>query len=593
MAIKPVSGEIKAQVLNDNFSALDSNLANLSIGPFDTYTNLSALQSAYPNGRNGFAVVLEADGKTGYMYTWTGTTWKKGGLAQSMGISDYSITEKKVSDEIATTSNKNNLFARYSKSIKDKSYVANDTGAVIAHNDILNITIPVKPGSILYVESSVPITGLQHQGSFFSESSFVVSLVQAISYQRNIARTKMMILVPNNAAIKFLKLNMLNANMNHAIYYMMSDKIPISINRSAFDFSINKDDGIFMDDIYQYYKETQPFVEDVNLNAEGRLAQATNVNIIASTYAMPVKAGEKYQIENFYSETIKPAAFVTRGIYLDGDMRVINMIPAPTDINNESPIYTIPTGVSNVIWHANPATINQLKITRVLTASDKKIFSGSIYPPLDNTPVFTGRKFVGFGDSITLRETWQETFVQKTGYEFINCGEGGSQVAGERTHAFHTEWRLQTVFDANPDAMSILGGANDIVPDNPIGTDAEFTKVLNDKDKNNFKGAYSYIIERLLTWKPTLQIFIMTTTWAHDDGATWDPPSGVRYKDYAQACRDVAHYYGLPIIDLYYDLGINRLTVDTMTIDKIHLSSFGGKRMGALVASEVLKFYAP
>lgn len=96
MAIKPVSGEIKAQVLNDNFSALDSQLTNLSIGPFDTYTNLSALQSAYPNGRNGFAVVLESDGKTGYMYTWTGSAWKKGGLAQSMGIGVHQVKNKHI-----------------------------------------------------------------------------------------------------------------------------------------------------------------------------------------------------------------------------------------------------------------------------------------------------------------------------------------------------------------------------------------------------------------------------------------------------------------------------------------------------------------
>ena len=103
MAIKPVSGEIKAQVINDNFSALDSQLTNLSIGPFDTYNNLSALQSAYPNGRNGFAVVLESDGKTGYMYTWTGTTWKKGGLAQAQGIANESVVAIKVADATLPT----------------------------------------------------------------------------------------------------------------------------------------------------------------------------------------------------------------------------------------------------------------------------------------------------------------------------------------------------------------------------------------------------------------------------------------------------------------------------------------------------------
>lgn len=122
MAIKPVSGEIKAQILNDNFSALDSNLANLSIGPFDTYTNLSALQSTYPNGRNGFAVVLESDGKTGYMYTWTGATWKKGGLAQAQGIGNDTVTRPKLATEAADYSKTDFLVHDSSVNLFDGSY---------------------------------------------------------------------------------------------------------------------------------------------------------------------------------------------------------------------------------------------------------------------------------------------------------------------------------------------------------------------------------------------------------------------------------------------------------------------------------------
>ena len=124
MAIKPVSGEIKAQVLNDNFSALDSNLTNLSIGPFDTYTSLSILQLAYPNGRNGFAVVLEADGKTGYMYTWTGTMWKKGGLAQSMGIADKSVGFNEIKDNGVNYNNAD--FISVSKNKMDLSKIQVD-----------------------------------------------------------------------------------------------------------------------------------------------------------------------------------------------------------------------------------------------------------------------------------------------------------------------------------------------------------------------------------------------------------------------------------------------------------------------------------
>lgn len=102
MPINPVSGEIKAQSLNDNFSYLDSQIASMSVGPFNTYNNLAALTSDYPNGREGFAIVLETDGVTGYMYTWSGGVWKKGALWQEKGVADGSIDDKKAAPMLLT-----------------------------------------------------------------------------------------------------------------------------------------------------------------------------------------------------------------------------------------------------------------------------------------------------------------------------------------------------------------------------------------------------------------------------------------------------------------------------------------------------------
>lgn len=96
MPIQPVSGEIKAQPLNENFSYLDSQVSNINAGPFETYVSLSALNSAWPNGRAGYAVVLESDGKTGYIYTWAGSIWTKGALFQAAGIADGTVTRPKM-----------------------------------------------------------------------------------------------------------------------------------------------------------------------------------------------------------------------------------------------------------------------------------------------------------------------------------------------------------------------------------------------------------------------------------------------------------------------------------------------------------------
>lgn len=99
MPLNPVSGEIKSQAINDNFSALESQIKNISKGsPSGTFATLAELEAKYPNGNNNMYVVT-ADGK---WYYWSGTDWVAGGVYQSQGIADGSITTDKVESAIAT-----------------------------------------------------------------------------------------------------------------------------------------------------------------------------------------------------------------------------------------------------------------------------------------------------------------------------------------------------------------------------------------------------------------------------------------------------------------------------------------------------------
>lgn len=92
MPIQPVSGEIKAQPLNENFSYLDSKTNNISKGsPAGTYATLALLQNAFPNGNTNIYVVSG----TGNWYYWNGTSWTSGGKYQETGIADNSVDEAK------------------------------------------------------------------------------------------------------------------------------------------------------------------------------------------------------------------------------------------------------------------------------------------------------------------------------------------------------------------------------------------------------------------------------------------------------------------------------------------------------------------
>jgi lysophospholipase L1-like esterase len=201
-----------------------------------------------------------------------------------------------------------------------------------------------------------------------------------------------------------------------------------------------------------------------------------------------------------------------------------------------------------------------------------------------------GMKWVSLGDSITYRSAWQPYVAAELGLVHTNCGIGSTNLAGPEATAFWQDVRLDAVKVSDPDVVTILGGANDI-GDNLIGTNAEFEKVLAEKDTDTFKGAYSYIIENLLAWKPTLRLFLMTTTYGHDDGdALSGNTTGLRYADFAQATKDVALFYGLPCIDLHGESGFNEFTNDTYLPDNIHPNEAGGKRMAEVVIGVMKRF---
>lgn len=85
MALKPVSGKIESQELNDNFSYLDSDkvgrqeLADMTNGITEVFETLEELEDEYPNGKKGLFLVVE----NGHIYYWEDNEWKDAGEYQS------------------------------------------------------------------------------------------------------------------------------------------------------------------------------------------------------------------------------------------------------------------------------------------------------------------------------------------------------------------------------------------------------------------------------------------------------------------------------------------------------------------------------
>lgn len=90
MAIKPVSGEIKSQDINDNLSYLDNKLSQVNGGPLGSLGSVAELNQKYPNGANGFFII------DGHMYFWENNKWIDKGIYQAKDVADGSVTNPKI-----------------------------------------------------------------------------------------------------------------------------------------------------------------------------------------------------------------------------------------------------------------------------------------------------------------------------------------------------------------------------------------------------------------------------------------------------------------------------------------------------------------
>lgn len=199
-----------------------------------------------------------------------------------------------------------------------------------------------------------------------------------------------------------------------------------------------------------------------------------------------------------------------------------------------------------------------------------------------------GRNFTSYGDSLTFRNMWQPYIIAKTGMIHTNLGIGSTTVAlVESVEAEYPSLcnaiRLQSVKDSNPFILTINGGTNDKHRNVAIGGSEEFDKPLSEKDKTCYKGALSYIIEDLLTWKKDLIIVLITPPQA--DKTKWN----YDYGTYAQAMLDVASYYGLGVADWYHKMGVNKININDFTIDGLHQNEKGGKRAANIIFNNIKK----
>ena len=231
----------------------------------------------------------------------------------------------------------------------------------------------------------------------------------------------------------------------------------------------------------------------------------------------------------------------------------------------------------------------------------------NVYSIADYEVPYKGTAFkniVCYGDSLTWYNgqdfTWGPHEGERCiGFEsyvlnYLNCRDVTNRgVSGETTPQICTRIRNATDY-ANCDVITIMGGDNDDRLQVNVGT---LQPVGGTFDTSTVYGALQSAIEYVYNnVSKTIRIILMTEPmgWTYRNG-TMKRVSEL----YPNAYRNVAKQYGLPLIDLWNESGINELNRTTYYADPApednnlymyHPNNEGWKRLSQLICDGIAKY---
>lgn len=194
---------------------------------------------------------------------------------------------------------------------------------------------------------------------------------------------------------------------------------------------------------------------------------------------------------------------------------------------------------------------------------------------------WSGKKAVMLGDSIVYNDghdgiNGYPYYLKCLGFDIItNKGVSGACVAN---HSERTYEDVCTTVDSvdfsTYDLALIAGGTNDfhVSAASPIGTLVN-SVTLTDFDKTTFIGALQYIITKILNSNTVIKIGLFTPL--KRSGWYTANSEGKVLKDYADAIKEVAEYYSIPVLDFYGTAGLSRKNMYTFTSDGLHPNNAG------------------
>lgn len=243
MAIKPVSGEIKSQDINDNLSYLDNKLSQVNGGPLGSLGSVAELNQKYPKGANGFFII------DGHMYFWENDKWIDKGVYQAKDIADGSISydkiESKTKKSIVSMRDFNNV------SFTEGYYVNYTTGRLNKAQEFSYssfIELPIENERLLLINHDQKNRDTGLRGIAFYTRDNENGFISGIQYPKYTNEVYQEIEIPKNT--KFMRFTAFNEKID-ICSLLFADKSEV-IKNIRKDLSSNTETLNKLDDNLEY-----------------------------------------------------------------------------------------------------------------------------------------------------------------------------------------------------------------------------------------------------------------------------------------------------------------------------------------------------
>lgn len=248
-------------------------------------------------------------------------------------------------------------------------------------------------------------------------------------------------------------------------------------------------------------------------------------------------------------------------------------------------------GIVNLNILLAPANAAYIRISSNNAAPEKIMFTKGADVPVryepyhsslslarvaNTLPPYWGKKWCALGDSFTQLNLYASKLCEITGLQQTkNLGVSGQLL---RTMADNL-----SAADLDEIAVcSVLGGTNNYGHGN-TGLGA----ISDTKEMLSVYGDIRYLIDRILSLKPTVRLYFFTPTNRGAFGSEPVPPApnsyGLTIQNIGRAMMDVCRELAVPCLDLGGCSGINSYSLNIYTTDNLHPNQAGADLMGELM----------